>query len=168
MGNLKCVIPELILSRLITNSCPDTQGVLDNICYLRGPRSIRSSSGSWVVDSLKRYDDVLHWQWSIILDFNAMYMYHYPDEINLGGSRDVFVTEISVLCNTSQFTCMVTCPIWSLALAVNSITSSAKVRHMVNKSTALEPIHCNPRRGQRSQAKPRPQQNRVQISWDVL
>ena len=37
------------------------------------------------------------------------------------------------------------------ALAANLITSSAKVRHMANKTTAFEPIHCNPRRGQPSQ-----------------
>ena len=37
-----------------------------------------------------------------------------------------------------------------------------------DKNTAFEPIHCNPRRGQPSQAKPRAQQNRVHISWDVL
>ena len=32
-------------------------------------------------DYLKRYfhDNVLHWQWPSILDFNGMYMYHYPD-----------------------------------------------------------------------------------------
>ena len=38
---------------------------------------------------------------------------------------------------------------------------------MANKTTALKPIHCNLRRNQPSQAKPRPQENHAQISWDV-
>ena len=80
----------------------------------------------------------------------------------------MYLSQIYFLSSTSQFTCMVTYLVWSLALAANPITSSAKVRHMANKTTAFEPIHCNPRRGQPSQAKPGPQQNRVQISWDVL
>ena len=38
------------------------EDVLDDICYLKRPRSIRSSSGSWVDDYLKLnfQDDVLH------------------------------------------------------------------------------------------------------------
>ena len=95
-------------------------------------------------------------------------MYHYLDEINLGRSGDVFVTEMSVMSNASQLTCMVTCPVWSFALAANSVTSSTKVRWMASKTTASEPIHCNLRRGQPSQAKPQAQQKRVHISWDVL
>ena len=47
-------------------------------------------------DYPKRYfhDNVLHWQWSSILNFNAMYMYHFPNEINQGGSGDIFLIEI--------------------------------------------------------------------------
>ena len=63
---------------------------------------------------------------------------------------------------------IITCPVWNLALAANSITYSAKVRRVAIKTTAFEPIHCNPRRSQSSLAKPRAQQNRVHISWDVL
>ena len=57
------------------------------------------------------HDNMLHLQWSSILDFNAMYKYHYPDAINLCGSGDIFVIKISVMSNTSQFTFMLTCPV---------------------------------------------------------
>ena len=165
-----CVIHQLGLSRLITNSCPNTEGVLDNICYLKRSMSIRSSSGSWVAyqnppknqqgeggnkrmawftgpslfitvdgDYLKWYfhDNVLHWQWPSILDFNAMYKYHYPVKIKHGGSGNIFVIKISVMRNTSQFTCMVTCPVWNLALGANYITSIAKVRRMASKTNRI-------------------------------
>ena len=35
MGNLKFVIPQLVLGRLIANSCRNIECVLDNICYLK-------------------------------------------------------------------------------------------------------------------------------------
>ena len=57
--------------------------------------------------------------------------------------------------------CIITCPVWSLALAANSITYSAKVRRPWSKTTAFEPIHCNPRRGQPSQAKPSREHNKT-------
>ena len=63
-----------------------------------------------------------------------MCIYHYPDEINLGRSGDIVVTEISVISNTSKFTCMVTCPVWGLALVANSIIPSAKVRRMASEN----------------------------------
>ena len=65
-------------------------------------------------DYLKRYfhDNVLHLKWWSILYFNAMYKYHNPDEINLGGSGDIFVRGISFMSNTSQFSSMLTCPVW--------------------------------------------------------
>ena len=91
---------------------------------------------TYVNDRSRRYshDNVLHWHWSSILKFNTMYMYHYPNKMNQGGSGDIFFTETSDILwgfgNTSQFTCKVTCPVWSLGLADNSITHSAKVRRM--------------------------------------